>query len=97
MMASYTLNPVHSAVRPAPALVALVAESSLWKRIVRFIWCTFLILTGQLVLAYCEPSIQKSHPKAACFAYVSVHPTSFAAWVYTLRSPPLDQSKFASV
>jgi len=83
-----SLGSISLEAKPAPELLAFANERSPWKQFVRLLWCTFLILTGQLVYVTQETVVTRC-PQPALFQYES--PFTFAALTLLrfVRAPPL--------
>jgi len=74
--------------RPAPELRALANERSPWKKFARFLWCTFLILTGQLAYVTQEAIVTRC-PQPVFFQYESPFTFAALALLRFVRAPPL--------
>ena len=73
--------------RPDPALVALAGERSPWKRLVRFVWCAFLILIGQLAFVSYEPAV-RTCVRTTALQYHNPFTLTALALLRLIRAPP---------
>jgi len=73
--------------QPNPELVALAGEPILWKRVIRFLGCLLLHLTGKLALVIRRLVRRRRLPQPV-FSYHSVVRRVEPTLLAFLRSPP---------